>query len=571
MIVFKSIEWSNFLSTGNSANKVMLNEHSTNLIVGKNGEGKSTILDALCFVLFNKPFRDINRPQLVNSINQKNCLVKIEFDIGPAHYRIVRGIKPAVFEIYLNDELINQDAAAKDYQKVLEQQILKLNYKTFTQVIILGSASFVPFMQLPTGQRREVIEDILDIRVFSQMNQILKENMTKTKEKINALETEIRIISEQAKAQQKIIESLQNSKDSNVKAIQEKIEANKIQIQQKLDHIDTLNAEVEKLNASLPLSEELKQNSEMVQKNWSKYEILVEQLDSQMGFFNTDNCPACKQNIDHDHKETIVNDMLTKKEEYLKNMGTIKAAQDKLTEQIKASHAIISQVRDLSIEISTENSAVGMLTKANSELLKDISTQDTNIDVASEKDKLKQIATDAVAKNNTKVELAKKQRIEEIASTLLKDTGIKTTIIKEYLPVMNKLINMYLSTMDFFVKFELDESFNEKIKSRFRDEFTYASFSEGEKQKIDLALLFTWRKIAKMKNSVNTNLLLMDEIFDSSLDTQGTEYLLQLLNTLEEGTNIFVISHKGDVLLDRFKNNIRFEKHNDFSVIHHNS
>lgn len=571
MIVFKSIEWSNFLSTGNSANKVILNQHSTNLIVGKNGEGKSTILDALCFVLFNKPFRDINRPQLVNSINQKNCLVEIEFDIGPSQYKIIRGIKPAVFEIYMNGELINQDAAAKDYQKVLEQQILKLNYKTFTQVIILGSASFVPFMQLPTGQRREVIEDILDIRVFSQMNQILKENMTKTKEKINALETEIRIISEQAKAQQKIIESLQNSKDSNVKAIQEKIEANKIQIQQKLDHIDTLNAEVEKLNASLPLSEELKQNSEMVQKNWSKYEALVDQLDSQMGFFNTDNCPACKQNIDHEHKETIVNDMLTKKEEYLKNMGTIKAAQEKLTEQIKASHAIISQVRDLSIEISTENSAVGMLTKANSELVKDISTQDTNIDVASEKEKLKQIASDAIAKNTSKVELAKKQRIEEIASTLLKDTGIKTTIIKEYLPVMNKLINMYLSTMDFFVKFELDESFNEKIKSRFRDEFTYASFSEGEKQKIDLALLFTWRKIAKMKNSVNTNLLLMDEIFDSSLDTQGTEYLLQLLNTLEEGTNIFVISHKGDVLLDRFKNNIRFEKHNDFSVIHHNS
>ena len=571
MIVFKTIEWSNFLSTGNSANKVILNQHSTNLIVGKNGEGKSTILDALCFVLFNKPFRDINRPQLVNSINQKNCLVEIEFDIGPSQYKIIRGIKPAIFEIYLNGELINQDAAAKDYQKVLEQQILKLNYKTFTQVIILGSASFVPFMQLPTGQRREVIEDILDIRVFSQMNQILKENMTKTKEKINALETEIRIISEQAKAQQKIIESLQNSKDSNIKAIQEKIKANKIHIQQKLDHIDTLNAEVEKLNASLPLSEELKQNSEMVQKNWSKYEALVDQLDGQMSFFNSDNCPACKQNIDHEHKETIVNDMLTKKEEYLKNMGTIKAAQEKLTEQIKASQVIIGQVRDLSIEMSTENSAISMLTKANSELEKDISTQDTNIDVASEKDKLKQIATDAISKNNEKVELNKKQRIEEIASTLLKDTGIKTTIIKEYLPVMNKLINMYLSTMDFFVKFELDESFNEKIKSRFRDEFTYASFSEGEKQKIDLALLFTWRKIAKMKNSVNTNLLLMDEIFDSSLDTQGTEYLLQLLNTLEEGTNIFVISHKGDVLLDRFKNNIRFEKHNDFSVIHHNS
>lgn len=571
MIVFKTIEWSNFLSTGNSANKVILNQHSTNLIVGKNGEGKSTILDALCFVLFNKPFRDINRPQLVNSINQKNCLVEIEFDIGPSQYKIIRGIKPAVFEIYLNGELINQDAAAKDYQKVLEQQILKLNYKTFTQVIILGSASFVPFMQLPTGQRREVIEDILDIRVFSQMNQILKENMSKTKEKINALETEIRIISEQAKAQQKIIESLQNSKDSNIKAIQEKIKVNKVHIQQKLDRIDTLNAEVEKLNASLPLSEELKQNSEMVQKNWSKYEALVDQLDSQMSFFNTDNCPACKQNIDHEHKETIVNDMLTKKEEYLKNMGTIKAAQEKLTEQIKASQVIIGQVRDLSIEMSTENSAISMLTKANSELEKDISTQDTNIDVASEKDKLKQIATDAISKNNEKVELNKKQRIEEIASTLLKDTGIKTTIIKEYLPVMNKLINMYLSTMDFFVKFELDESFNEKIKSRFRDEFTYASFSEGEKQKIDLALLFTWRKIAKMKNSVNTNLLLMDEIFDSSLDTQGTEYLLQLLNTLEEGTNIFVISHKGDVLLDRFKNNIRFEKHNDFSTISQNS
>lgn len=571
MIVFKQITWKNFLSTGNSANTVNLNEHSSTLIVGKNGEGKSTILDALCFVLFNKPFRDVNRPQLVNSINQKNCVVDIDFDIGPISYRIIRGIKPGIFEIYQNGELINQDAAAKDYQKVLEQQILKLNYKTFTQVVILGSASFVPFMQLPGGQRREVIEDILDIKIFSTMNQLLKEKIVGTKDQLSSIETEIRILTEQAKAQQKIIESLQNSKDSNIKAIQEKIEANKIQIKQKLDRIDTLNAEVEKLNASLPLSEELKQNSEMVQKNWSKYELLVEQLDSQMGFFNTDNCPACKQNIDHDHKETIVNDMLTKKEEYLKNMGTIKAAQDKLTEQIKASHAIINQVRDLSIEISTENSAVGMITKANAELIKDISTQDTNIDVASEKDKLKQIASDALAKNNLKVELQGEQKLQEIASMLLRDTGIKTSIIKEYLPVMNKLINVYLTAMEFFVKFELDESFNETIKSRFRDDFTYASFSEGEKMRIDLAILFTWRQIAKMKNSVNTNLLVLDEIFDSSLDVAGTDYFLTVMNQLGENSNVFVISHKGDVLMDKFKNTIRFEKHNDFSTIKQNT
>ena len=567
MLNFKTVTWRNFLSTGNATTLLNLDSNDSTLIVGKNGEGKSTMLDALTFALFGKPFRDVNKNQLINSINKKNCEVTVEFELNARSYKIIRGIKPNIFEIYCDGQLINQDAALKDYQKVLEQQILRLNYKTFTQVIILGSSSFVPFMQLPQGQRREVIEDILDIRIFSVMNQLLKEKMAKTKESISAIETEIRIIAEQAKSQQRILETMQGAKDKNVKAIQDKIEANKTEVNKRLAILDALHAKNEELSKQLPDPDKLKEDLELINKNWSKYEALTDQLDSQMGFFNTDNCPACKQNIDHVHKETIVNNMLTKKEEYLASMFTIKAAQEKLTQTMRDTNVLTGKITDLNIEQSTETRAIYMLNTTNTELEKELAEENESGDIVGEKEKLKQIASDALNKNLNKIDLARNQKIEEASSALLKDTGIKTAIIREYLPIMNKLINKYLTAMDFFVHFELDEGFNEVIKSRHRDEFTYASFSEGEKQKIDLALLFAWRQIAKMKNSVNTNLLIMDEIFDSSLDTAGTEMLMNLLYELPQGHNVFVISHKGDVLVDKFENVVKFEKKNEFSVI----
>ena len=573
MIVFKSVQWKNFLSTGNSPNKVNLNSHATTLIVGKNGEGKSTILDALCFGLFGKPFRNIKKSQLVNSINGKNCVVEIEFAIGNSNYKIVRGTKPNLFDIFLNGDLVNQDAAVRDYQKVLEQQILKLNYKTFTQVVILGSASFVPFMQLPAGQRREVIEDILDIRVFSTMNGILKEKITETKSELSEIETKLKLITEKAKAQQKIIDSLTDTKNQNIKTLQDKIKANNDTIGQKSDAAMTLINQIGDLQKDIQNKDAILRDIDICKTNISKFNQKDSTIDESINFFeNNEVCPSCEQGIEHNHKDSIVRKLNKSKEEHASKMKLLNEALSKLSSQLDQIGEISNQITDLNITLSTENNAITMLTKLNNELETEIRSLNENQgDIQTEKLSLKAYAEEALKLNGTKMDIAKKRNLQDIASILLRDTGIKTQIIKEYLPAMNKLINMYLSAMDFFVKFELDENFNEVIKSRFRDEFTYASFSEGEKMRIDLAILFTWRQIAKMKNSVNTNLLLLDEIFDSSLDVAGTDYFLSVMDKLGENSNIFVISHKGDVLLDKFQNNIRVEKTNDFSKIVENS
>jgi len=572
LIVFKSISWKNFLSTGNTANKVDLNKDPTTLIVGKNGEGKSTILDALTFSLFNKPFRDVNKGQLVNSINQKNCVVEIEFSIGAVEYKVIRGMKPNIFEIYQNGNLINQDSASKDYQSVLEQQILKLNYKTFTQVVILGSASFVPFMQLPSGQRREVIEDILDIKIFSTMNSLLKERITETKEEIKSLDTDLRIITEQAKSQKSLIDSLQNSKDHNVKVIKDKIDSNITEINDKTHIVDLLNKDVEELNQKLSTKSDVDKNIELCKTNMNRLQQKISQADEHIEFFTgNQTCPSCEQGIQHEHKDKIIQKISHEKQELNNGISTLNSAYTKLSQDLQDKQDLLKQIQDKNILISTEINAMNMLIKSNKEYEKEIGEMSIQGNIETEKETLKNLANEALEKNNVKMEYIKQKNLQDIASVLLKDTGIKTTIIKEYLPAMNKLINKYLSAMDFFVKFDLDESFNEKIRSRFRDEFTYASFSEGEKMRIDLAILFTWRQIAKMKNSVNTNLLILDEIFDSSLDVAGTDYFLSVMNQLGENSNVFVISHKGDVMVDKFKNNIRFEKTNDFSTVVQNS
>src|SRR5210317_236141 len=573
MIVFKSVQWKNFLSTGNTPNKVNLNSHASTLIVGKNGEGKSTILDALCFGLFGKPFRNIKKNQLVNSINGKNCVVEVELTISNSHYKIIRGAKPNIFDIFLNGDLVNQDAAVKDYQKVLEQQILKLNYKTFTQVVILGSASFVPFMQLPAGQRREVIEDILDIRVFSLMNNLLKEKITETKNEMVELDNKLKLITEKAKAQQKIIDSLTDTKNQSIKTLQDKIQSNKDTITEKSELASNLISQISDLQKDIQNKESILNDIEKCKSNLSKFNQKDSTIDESIEFFNNNEvCPSCEQGIKHDHKETIIQKLNKSKQEHATKSDLLNEALNKLNGQLEKITQINEEITDLNITLSTENNAITMLSKLNGELEQEIQDLNSNQgDINVEKSTLKAYAEEALKLNGIKMDISKKRNVQDIASILLRDTGIKTQIIKEYLPAMNKLINMYLSAMDFFVKFELDENFNEVIKSRFRDEFTYESFSEGEKMRIDLAILFTWRQIAKMKNSVNTNLLLLDEIFDSSLDVAGTDYFLSVMDKLGENNNIFVISHKGDVLLDKFQNNIRFEKTNDFSRIVENS
>lgn len=569
MIVFKSVQWQNFLSTGNAPNKVLLNKSTTTLIIGKNGEGKSTILDALCFSLFGKPFRNINKNQLVNSINGKKCLVEIEFSIGTKDYKIVRGIKPNIFEIWQGDELLNQDAASRDYQKILEQQILKLNYKTFTQVVILGSASFVPFMQLPPGQRREVIEDILDIRIFSTMNQLLKEKAQETKDEIVRIETEIKSAKDKVESQQFLIQTLSNAKDESIKAVQAKIDANNAQISTTESEISTIVEEINTLKAGITGKEKLSEDIEKAKQLKTKLNEKVETCEHNAEFFNEhDVCPSCSQDIPEDHKQKIIHDLHNKMQENNKKITDLEDALTNLTNKLTDINKIIDEITTKNIELSTKNSTITLLNKQIKEFETEIETNKadtTNLD--EEKAKLKQLAKDALDKITMKNSLQETRNLEEVASILLKDTGIKTAIIREYLPVMNKLINKYLNAMDAYIHFELDEAFNEIVKSRHRDDFTYASFSEGEKMRIDLAILFTWRQIAKMKNSVNTNLLILDEIFDSSLDTAGTDYFLTLMNSFGENSNIFVISHKGDQLFDKFRSVIKFEKRNDFSVI----
>ena len=569
MIIFRSIEWSNFLSTGNSPNKVLLNKSPTTLIIGKNGEGKSTILDALCFALFGKPFRNINKAQLINSINGKKCEVTIEFSANGKEYKVIRGIKPNKFEIWCNDEMINQDAAAKDYQKVLEQQILKLNYKTFTQVVILGSASFVPFMQLSSAQRREVIEDILDIRIFSTMNQLLKEKAQATKNEITRIESELSNAKAQVDAQQTLIKTITQAKAEVIVGLQSKIDANHGAVVQTQSDIQQLVSDVTELSQQISKKDRLADEIEKAKTIKTKLSQKVETCEHNSEFFSeNDVCPQCSQEIPEDYKSKIIHDLHMKMQDSNQKIGELETILGGLQDKLSDINKISDQIADKNIEISTKNSTIALLNRQIEDLKEEIQAHKldtTNVD--EEKRKLKELAQNAMDKIKQKTTLQERRNLEDVASTLLKDTGIKTAIIREYLPIMNKLINKYLNAMDAYIHFELDEAFNETVKSRFRDDFTYASFSEGEKMRIDLSILFTWRHIAKMKNSVNTNLLLLDEIFDSSLDTAGTDYFLNLMNSFGDQSNIFVISHKGDQLFDKFRSVIKFEKRNDFSVI----
>jgi DNA repair exonuclease SbcCD ATPase subunit len=568
MIKFKVIRWQNFLSTGAQFTEVKFDKSPTTLIIGENGAGKSTILDALCFALFNKPFRNINKPQLVNSINGKNMLVEVEFTIGSKEYKICRGGKPTVFEIYLNGELLNQDAAARDYQKYLEDQVLKLNYKSFTQIVILGSASFTPFMQLPAAHRREVIEDLLDIKIFTVMNTVLKDKASDIKVKITDLENKIDLGKSKVKIQQDYIKTLEEDKQKKVEDVQKRISEANAEITQLQRSVEKESSGASLLQSSIVDNAEKRTKRTELDALLRKLSERIKTQEKHVSFYDEhDVCPTCNQALEADVKENA-------KTAHQHKIGEIETAVQTLTEQLDAIETRLDEITLVEEKIAQHKSNIISLNTRIiasqsyiQKLNQDIPTAGADVSkLTEEQSKLKAIAKEVVVHSEAKSALVEERHYLEIASVLLKDTGIKTKIIKQYLPVINKLVNKYLQAMDFFISFEIDEAFNEKIKSRHRDEFSYASFSEGEKAKIDLALLFTWRTIARMKNSASTNLLMLDEVFDGSLDINGTDFVMTILNTIGEDNNIFIISHK-DALFDKFRSVIKFEKHNNFSRI----
>lgn len=570
MIHFKSCEWKNFLSTGSDPIKILLDKTPSTLIVGQNGAGKSTLLDALSFGLFGKPHRDIKKDQMINSINKKGTLVTVEMTIGSHDFKIVRGIKPGKFEIYQNGNLINQSSNARDYQKFLEQNILKLNHKSFHQVVVLGSSSFIPFMQLPVWSRRNIIEDLLDINIFSKMNTLLKERNSKIKDELTDVNHQIDILKTKMDAQSKYIKDLQELNDDQIEKKRESIETHKEEINKLFDESKTLGK-----NLSASISTEEKHSGEIIKKlsQLDSYDMSfndkIKSLVEESRFYeDNDQCPTCDQSIEEEKKAEKLSHLKDKakeiqnaKEDLTKNIDELKGEQQNVSNSL-------NKLRQKQQKINSNNDAIALLQKEVNKVQKEIDgLQGQTGDVSKAKRELTLLRKNKDASTEKKLEYVEERTYNEVIGEMLKDTGIKTKVIKQYLPVMNRLINHYLQILDFFVSFHLDENFNETIRSRHRDSFNYASFSEGEKQRIDLSLLFTWRQIAKMKNSAASNLLILDETFDSSLDLDGIDNLTKILDTLDDGSNVFIISHKGDVLENKFRSKIEFFKERNFSKI----
>ena len=569
MIIFQKVRWKNFLSTGQAFTEINFQKSPNTLIIGHNGAGKSTILDALCFGLFGKTFRKINKPQLLNSINQQACVVEVEFAIGKKQYKVIRGIKPNVFEVYLGDKLLDQDAKAKDYQEFLEKFILKINYKSFTQVVILGSASFVPFMQLSPADRRAIIEDLLDIQIFSSMNGVVKEKMAAIKDTSTKNKYEMDLTSEKINFQKQSIEEHRKHNDAEIEKKQKDITNSEEQVKKLNKDIELIQKHIDVLNSKISDQMAMQKKSGKLVQLESKLESRLKKIEKEVGFYHDNSdCPTCKQSIEQEFREQQIITLNGTKVEVNDALTGIAKQIAETSDRIDAIQKIIQHIQSHNNEIVKHNSTIIAVNSFIGKLQNEINELSNRKDNLEEENaKLKELKTELAALITKQEELASEKQYYEFAGNLLKDTGIKTKIIRQYLPIMNKLINKYLTAMDFFVNFNINESFEETIKSRHRDEFSYANFSEGEKMRIDLALLFTWRQIAKLKNSTNTNLLILDEVFDSSLDGVGTEEFLKLIHEMGNDTNIFVISHKGDQLFDKFRSIIKFKKINNFSQV----
>ena len=570
MILFKSLKYKNFLSTGNNWTEIDLNKSKSTLIIGGNGAGKSTMLDALSFALFGKPHRNINKPQLVNSINNKDCSVEISFSIGINEYKIVRGIKPTTFEIWQNGSMIDQSSHAKEYQKILEQNILKLNHKSFHQIVVLGSSSFVPFMQLPGQHRRDVIEDLLDINVFSKMNVLLKEKTSILKDSIKDVKY--------------VVELLVNKISTQEKYIRDIISLNDDLVMRKRKDIDDLKSDISDLeNENIGCNKFVEENQETMQKELNKandkkqtllqfkatFQTQIKSLVKEAKFYKqNETCPTCTQSIDKKLRDKNLAEAQSKAKE-------LKEAMEHGSKESSIVEQTIEKFTDLAEKVRSNLATISANGNSISRIQGQIQSYETQLneingsngDATKAQKDLHVLITEKNEKKNEEYELNEKLLYNKVMSEMLKDTGIKTKVIKQYLPVINHLVNQYLQTLDFFVHFDLNENFQESIRSRHRDAFSYDSFSEGEKQRIDLALLFTWRQVAKMKNSVATNLLLLDETFDSSLDQDGVENLMRILDTLDNDTNVFVISHKGEILDGKFADKIEFYKDKNFSKL----
>ena len=564
MIHFKSISWKNFLSTGNTPIEIRLDKHPTNLIIGKNGSGKSTLLDALCFVLFNKPFRMIKKEQMVNTINNGDCNVTIEFSVGTKNYKVIRSVKPNKFEIYKDDVLVNQDASTIDYQKYLERNIMKLNYRSFIQVVLLGSSSYEPFMKMKSRYRREAVEEILDVRVFTLMDYNLRDQQRDLGKSVSDLRHSCDLIEQKVALQTEHLKSLKTRIGDAEESSRIKIEQNKEADRQYRQDLQQLNEDIAKQQEIMKFKPDVDKKAKKLSKLESKIENNLETHKQTLEFFETNSeCPTCTQEISSELKTEKVKEekeTISKLENGLKELLT---EVTKVETQITQMDAVSKKMQELNIDITKINTSLEGIKKHSDEVELDMLEGESVADLESELAKLNKQLED-LSKELEKVE--EQKSYVDVVREILSDKGARSKIIRKYLPIMNQLINKYLQSMDFFVSFTLDEEFNETVKSRHRDTFNYNSFSEGEKMRIDLALVFTWRTIAKMKNSASTNLLILDEIFDSSLDSSGTEDFFKIIGAMQN-ENVFIISHKGDILFDKFTNIIKFEKEHNFTKL----
>jgi len=566
MIIFKKIKWKNFLSTGNTPVEIDLRKSQLTLMIGANGSGKSTMLDALCFALFNRPFRQIKKEQIVNTINNGDTVIELEFQVGTKMYKIIRGIKPTIFEIYCDGVLQNQDASSIDYQNVLEDQILRLNYRAFKQIAVLGSSSYQPFMQMRPRHRREVVEEILDIRVLSHMDILTRNQQTTLGKKIVEARHQCDLIESKYELETRHFEELKNRSTGDIDIKRNKLQQNDDAKEQYLRKIQKLDTDYKQLEEGIKEKDKIETKRKQLEKLETKIEQNLNTHEKNLKFFEeNDNCPTCTQKIQDDFRDDKINFEKTKLTTLNAGMKDLVKELSNVEGKITDLNNISNKMYDINIEMSKLNTSIDEIKKFSDSLHNEIllleGKEEDGKDVENQLLELKkQLEETKIELNN----ISEEKKYIDVIREILSDKGAKAKIIKKYLPIMNTLINQYLQSMDFFVNFHLDEEFNETVKSRHRDVFDYNSFSEGEKMRIDLALVFTWRSIAKMKNSANTNLMVLDEIFDSSLDGQGTDDFFKIVRKMEK-ENIFIISHKGDILFDKFTNIIKFEKEHNFT------